>query len=94
MEEQVKVLNIDQFKLVSNFSRFRSNYGGSCIFVRKDLHTKEVDYLNVGWPYVPFWTGQYLSFAMSRPSCRFSKNATFIPFFYKNFKISLNIGQW
>ena len=45
MEEQIKVLNIDPFKLVSNFSRFSSNYGGSCIFVRKDLHTKEVNYL-------------------------------------------------
>jgi hypothetical protein len=45
MEEQIKVLNIDPFKLVSNFSRFSSNYGGSGIFVRKDLHTKEVNYL-------------------------------------------------
>jgi hypothetical protein len=45
MEEQIKLLNIDQLKLVSNFSRFSSNYGGSCIFVQKDLHTKEVNYL-------------------------------------------------
>jgi hypothetical protein len=38
----MRVLNIDHLKLVSNFSRLSSNCGGSCIFVWKDWHTKEV----------------------------------------------------
>jgi hypothetical protein len=46
MEEQMRVLNIDHFKLVSNFGRFSSNYGRSCIFERKDWQHKEVHYLN------------------------------------------------
>jgi hypothetical protein len=43
-EEQMRVLNIDHFKLVSNFSRFSSNHGGSCFFVQKDWQTKKVNY--------------------------------------------------
>jgi hypothetical protein len=38
------LLNIDQFKLVSNFSRHGSEHGGSCIFVKKYIHTEEVIY--------------------------------------------------
>jgi hypothetical protein len=45
MEEQMRVLNVDHFKLVSNFGRFSCNHGRSCIFVRKDRQTKEVNYL-------------------------------------------------
>ena len=45
MKEQMRVLNIDHFKLVSNCSRFSCNCGGSCIFVLKDWQTKEVNYL-------------------------------------------------
>jgi hypothetical protein len=30
---------------VSKFSRFSSTYGGSCIFVRKDFNTEELNYL-------------------------------------------------
>jgi hypothetical protein len=45
IENQMRVLNTDHFKLVSDFSRFSSNYGGSCIFVGKDWRTKEVNYL-------------------------------------------------
>lgn len=36
MENRTRVLNTDHFKLVSNFSRFSSNCGGSHTFVRKD----------------------------------------------------------
>lgn len=43
IENQTWVLNTDHFKLVSNFSRFSSNHGGSRTFVRKDWRTKEVN---------------------------------------------------
>jgi hypothetical protein len=36
MEGQMTVLKTYHFKLVSNFRRFSSNHGGSCIFVQKD----------------------------------------------------------
>lgn len=39
------VLLTDHFKLVSNCSRFNSNHGRSCIFVWKNWHNKEVNYL-------------------------------------------------
>jgi hypothetical protein len=42
-EQQIKLSNIDQFKLVSNFCRINSEHGGSCIYVRKYLQTKEVN---------------------------------------------------
>ena len=45
MEEQMRVLNIDHFKSVNNFSRFSSNHGGFCIFVQQDWQIKEVNYL-------------------------------------------------
>jgi len=45
MEEQMRVLNTDHLKLVSNFGRFSSNHGRSCIFVWKDWQSKEVNYL-------------------------------------------------
>jgi len=41
----MKVLNIDYFRLVSNFSRNHSASGGSCIFIRNNMETKEVEYL-------------------------------------------------
>jgi hypothetical protein len=34
--------NINHFKLASNFSRIGDGHGGSCIYVRKYLQTKEV----------------------------------------------------
>lgn len=37
MEEQVRVLKTDHFKSVSNCSRFSSNHGGFCIFVKEDI---------------------------------------------------------
>jgi hypothetical protein len=44
-EEYIKLISIDKFKLVSNFSRRTSVHGGSCIYVRQHLHTKELNYL-------------------------------------------------
>jgi hypothetical protein len=43
-EKQIKLSNIDQFKLLSNFNRNNTAHGGSCIYVRKYLQTKEVNY--------------------------------------------------
>jgi hypothetical protein len=45
LEGQLKVLNIDGFRLVSSFSRSHSASGGSCIFVRNSIDTKDVNYL-------------------------------------------------
>jgi len=46
---QLQVLNIDRFRLVSNFSRSQGASGGSCIFVRNTIETKDVNYLrNLG----------------------------------------------
>jgi hypothetical protein len=45
LEAQMKVININYFRLVSNFSRNESTSGGSCIFVRNNIETKEVEYL-------------------------------------------------
>jgi exonuclease III len=42
--DHINIVNIDQFKLVSSFNR-NNRGGGSCIFVRKFLHTKEINYL-------------------------------------------------
>jgi hypothetical protein len=41
LEAQMKILNIDYFRLVSNFSRNHSASGGSCIFIRNIIETKE-----------------------------------------------------
>ena len=41
--ESVKYCSV---KLVSNFSIFSSNHGGSCIFVWKSWQNKEINYLN------------------------------------------------
>ena len=45
LEDQMNVLNIDQFRLVGNFSRSYSTSGGSCIFTINTIQTKEVNYL-------------------------------------------------
>jgi len=44
-EVQLKVLNIEGFRLVSSFSRSHSASGGSCIFIRNTIETKDVNYL-------------------------------------------------
>jgi exonuclease III len=44
-EDQFGLINIESFKLVSNFSRIRNEHGGSCIYVKEYLQTKELNYL-------------------------------------------------
>ena len=44
-EEYVKLISIDEFKLASNFSRNKSSHGGSCIYVKHYMQTKEVYYM-------------------------------------------------
>ena len=39
-EEFIKLISIDKFKLASNFSR--SDHGGSCIYVKHHVQTKEI----------------------------------------------------
>jgi len=41
LQAQMEVINIDYFRLVSNHSAS----GGSCIFIRNHIETKEVEYL-------------------------------------------------
>jgi len=45
LEEQMNVLNIHQFRLVSNFSSY-STSEGSCIFTINTIQTKEINYLS------------------------------------------------
>jgi exonuclease III len=44
-EEYIKFISIDEFKLTSNFSRSKSIHGGSCIYVKHYLQTREVNYI-------------------------------------------------
>jgi hypothetical protein len=44
-EVHMNVLNIDDFKLASNFSRKHSKAGGSCIFIRNNIQAEQVEYL-------------------------------------------------
>jgi hypothetical protein len=44
LENQMDVINIDQFRLESKFCRGSSASGGSCIFTRNTIQTKEVNY--------------------------------------------------
>jgi hypothetical protein len=46
LEDQMNVINIDQFRLVSKFCRRNSTSGGSCLFTRNTIQTKEVNYLS------------------------------------------------
>jgi hypothetical protein len=46
LEDQMNVINIDQFRLVSKFCRGNSTSGVSCIFTRNTIQTKAVDYLS------------------------------------------------
>jgi len=45
-EENIKLITIDKFKLVSNSSRSKSDHGVSCIYVKHHVQTKEVNHLN------------------------------------------------
>jgi exonuclease III len=44
-EEYIKLIRFDKFKLASNFSGSKSDHGGSCIFVKHYVQTKEINYL-------------------------------------------------
>ena len=44
-EEYLTIIQLDQYKLVSYFGRKNHNHGGSCIYVKKNISTKEVNYL-------------------------------------------------
>jgi hypothetical protein len=43
-EEYIKLISIEEFKLTSNFSRSESIHGGTCIYVKHYLQTREVNY--------------------------------------------------
>jgi hypothetical protein len=45
-EDQLVLLEINNFKLVSKFCRKGCKNGGSCIFVNKELNTREITCLN------------------------------------------------
>jgi hypothetical protein len=45
-EDQLVLLEINTFKLVSKFCRKGCRNGGSCLFVNKELNTREVTFLN------------------------------------------------
>ena len=44
-EEYVKLISMNKFKLTSNFSRSKSDHGGSNIYVKHHVQTKEINYL-------------------------------------------------
>ena len=44
-EEYIKLISIDKYKLASNFNRSKSDHGGSCIYIKLHMQTKEVNYL-------------------------------------------------
>jgi hypothetical protein len=44
-EEYLTIIQLDQYKLVSYFGRKNHNHGGSCIYVKKNISTKDVNYL-------------------------------------------------
>jgi hypothetical protein len=45
-EDQLTLVEINNFKLVSTFCRKDCKNGGSCIFVTKQLDTREITFLN------------------------------------------------
>jgi len=42
-EDYLKLIKIDQYKLVSYFSRKNYNHGGSCVYVKKSVSTKDLN---------------------------------------------------
>jgi hypothetical protein len=42
-EKYMKLISIDKFKLASNYSRSKSDHGGSCIYVKHHVQTKEIN---------------------------------------------------
>jgi hypothetical protein len=45
-EDQIVLLEINNFKLVSKFCRKDCKNGGSCIFINKELNIMEITFLN------------------------------------------------
>jgi hypothetical protein len=37
-------MNFTQFELANSFCRVPSGHGGACIYVKKDIETREVNY--------------------------------------------------
>ena len=46
VEDQLNVVNTDQFRLVSKHCRNSSTSGGSCIFLKNTIQSKEVNYFS------------------------------------------------
>jgi hypothetical protein len=46
-KDQLTLVEINNFKLVSKFCRKQSKSGGSCILVNKEVNTREVTILNI-----------------------------------------------
>ena len=44
-EDCTKLISIDNFKLASDFNRSKSDHGGSCIYVKRHVQTKDIIYL-------------------------------------------------
>ena len=42
-EDYVKLIQLDQYKLVSYYGRKTSNHGGSCIYVKRSISTKDLN---------------------------------------------------
>jgi hypothetical protein len=42
-EDYLNLIHLDQYKLVSYFSRKHHNHEGSCIFVRNNIYTKNLN---------------------------------------------------
>ena len=45
-EDQLNIINIDQYKLVSKYCRISSTLGGSCIYVNNTIQCKEVPWFD------------------------------------------------
>ena len=43
-EDYLNLIHIDQYKLVNYFNRKKSEHGGSCIYVKNGIKTKELNY--------------------------------------------------
>jgi hypothetical protein len=44
-EENIKLISIDKFKLTGNFSRNKNCHGGSCMYVKHHMQTKEINFI-------------------------------------------------
>jgi len=42
-EDYLKLINLDQYKLVSYFGRKNRNHSGSCIYVKRNIYTKDLN---------------------------------------------------